>query len=350
MNSNINELKYYQMQHLIKTILLLLCFGQVCHAQDLSALYKESIKSVVTIYSTQYKFSKGNVSPSESLGSGVIIDKSGLIMTAAHVIETSNVIKIKLHNGNTYEGEIVRSIPSADIALIKIKDTVPGLVAANINEGYKDVNTGNQVYIIGAPLGIEQSLSSGYISGFLSRNTLSNGNMAKFIQTDASINQGKSGGPMFNMNGDVIGIVSYILTQSGGFDGIGYTVDIRTAKELLLDEDSHFWSGFDGYFLDQNLSAVLNVPQTGGLLVQRVTQNSFADEMGLRAGFFQAEILDQKLWLGGDIILAILGSSCDSPHSLHSVKEEIQNLKSGDSIYLKVLRQGQVIELRKVIE
>ena len=326
-----------------------LMISQVSVAQDLSEMYEESIKSVVTIYTTEFKFAEGTISPSQSLGSGVITDTSGLIMTAAHVVETANVILVKLYNGITYEAEIVKSIPSADIALIKLIEEAPGLVAADINSPYNDVKTGHQVYVIGAPLGIEHSLSSGYVSGFLQRNTLANGSMAKFIQTDASINQGNSGGPMFNMNGDIIGIVSFILSQSGGFDGIGYVVDIRTAQELLLDDDSHFWSGFDGYFLDKNLSGVLNVPQDAGLLIQRVTKNSFAEEMGLKGGFFQAEIFDQKLWLGGDIILEILGSSCENPHSLHSIKQEIENLNPGDSIYLKVLRKGEVIELIKTI-
>ena len=191
---------------------------------------------------------------------------------------------------------------------------------------------------------------SGYVSGFLKRNTLSNGNMAKFIQTDAAINHGNSGGPMFNMNGDIVGIVSFILSQSGGFDGIGYAVDVRTASELLLEDDSHFWSGFDGYFLDVNLSAILNLPQKAGLLIQRVSKDSFADKMGLLGGFFQAEIFDQKLWLGGDIVLEILGSSCDEPHALNSIKREIENLNPGDTIHLKVLRQGQIIDLKKIIK
>jgi len=271
------------MKVIFKTFLILLLTNSLV-SQDLSALYQKSIKSVVTIYTTEFKFSSGKINPSQSLGSGVIIDKNGLIMTAAHVIETANVIKVKLHNGNTYDAQIIRSIPSADIALVKIIEEVPG------------------------------------------------------------------GGPMFNMNGDVIGIVSYILSQSGGFDGIGYVVDVRTAKELLLDDDSHFWSGFDGYFLDENLSAILNVPQKAGLLIQRVTKGSFADKMGLQAGFFQAEILDQKLWLGGDIILDIMGSSCASPHSLDEVKNEIEILKPGESIYLKVLRQGHIVELKQTLE
>jgi len=123
---------------------------------------------------------------------------------------------------------------------------------------------------------------------------------------------------MFDMHGRVIGIVSFILSQSGGFDGIGYAVDIQTAKKLLLEDDSHFWSGFDGYFLDENLAAILNVPQKAGLLIQRISKNSFADEMGLRDGFFQ-------------------------------VKETIQQMKKGDSIEIKVLRQGKIVELVQTI-
>ncbi len=331
------------------SIVLFICWSSLTTAQDLSIRYNESIKSVVTIFTTEFKFASGAISPSNSLGSGVIIDDTGLIMTAAHVVETANVIKVKLHNDNTYDAEIIRSIPSADIALIRITEQVPGLRAATLNPGSNEVKIGHQVYVIGAPLGIEHSLSSGYISGFLNRNILSNGHMAKFIQTDAAINHGNSGGPIFSMTGHVIGIVSFILTESGGSDGIGYGVDIRTAKELLLDDDSHFWSGFDGYFLDENMSGVLNVPQKSGLLVQRVSKNSFAEKMGLKGGFFQAEIIDQKLWLGGDIILDILGSSCAAPHSISLIKDRIKNLKQGEEIYLKILRRGEVIELRKTI-
>jgi len=322
----------------------------VAVSQDLTDLYESSIKSVVTIFTTEYKIADGNISENQALGSGVIIDKNGLIMTAAHVIESANVIKVKLDDDNIYDAEVIKSIPSADVGLIKIIDEVPNLTPATINNSPIDVKTGQRIYIIGAPLGIEHSISSGYISGFLQKNFIANGQMAKFIQTDAAINHGNSGGPMFNMNGDLIGIVSFILSKSGGFDGIGYGVDIRTAKELLIDDDSHFWSGFDGYFLDQNLSAILNVPQKAGLLIQRVSKNSFADKMGLRGGFFQVDILDQKLWLGGDIILEILGSSCETPHVLDSIKERIKLIKPGESIYLKVLRHGKVIDLIQQIQ
>ena len=85
------------------------------------------------------------------------------------------------------------------------------------------------------------------------------------------------------------------------------------------------------------------------MLIQRVSKDSFAEKMGLQGGFFKAEILSQKLWLGGDIILEILGSSCEKPHSLRSIKEEIEGLSPGEEIYLKILRHGEIIDIRKKI-
>lgn len=101
--------------------------------------------------------------------------------------------------------------------------------------------------------------------------------------------------------------------------------------------------------LDESLSAILNVPQKSGLLVQRVVGGSFAEKIGLRGGFFQQEILGQQLWLGGDIILEIMGSSCTQPHSLKAIKMQIENLDEGAMISLKILRHGKIIEIMKEI-
>ena len=98
-------------------------------------------------------------------------------------------------------------------------------------------------------------------------------------------------------------------------------------------------------FLNEGLAGVFNTPQKSGVLVQRVTPNSFADKIGLKPGIIQAEILGQKLWLGGDIILSIQGLSCNSPHDLGNVKTQIENLKVGDAVLIEVLRKGKVIML-----
>ena len=174
---------------------------------------------------------------------------------------------------------------------------------------------------------------------------ISNGEMASYIQTDASINQGNSGGPMFNIKGEVIGIVSFILTNSGGFEGLGFAVDTNTAKKVLFDVNS-FWTGFDGLFLNEGLAGIFNTPQKSGVLIQRVTPNSFADKIGLKPGVIQAEILGQNLWIGGDIILSIQGLSCNEPHDLGTVKKQIENLKAGDQVLIEVLRKGKVLTLK----
>ena len=230
--------------------------------------------------------------------------------------------------------------------MLKLKNAPSGLKVAKIGDS-DSLNIGNRVMVIGAPFGIEHSLSVGYVSGKMTRSMLTNGQMAEFIQTDAAINHGNSGGPMFNMSGELVGIVSFIISEGGGFDGIGFAVAVNMVKKLLLEEDSHFWTGFDGVFLNESLSSVLNVPQKSGLLVQRVAKNSFAEELGLKGGFFQAEILGTKLWLGGDVILSILGTTCNSPHNLQSIKTIIQNLSAEDEILLTILRNGKVIELKR---
>jgi len=113
--------------------------------------------------------------------------------------------------------------------------------------------------------------------------------LAEFVQTDAAINPGNSGGPMFNMTGEVIGIVSNIITRSGGFEGLGFVVASNTARRLPLDRPS-FWTGLQGYPVHGPLARALNVPQPVGLLVQRVAEGSPAAQMGLRGGTIKATI------------------------------------------------------------
>ncbi|WP_299186908.1 trypsin-like peptidase domain-containing protein [uncultured Aquimarina sp.] len=329
----------------IKSIgyLLILCITTSLNAQDLSALFEQLDPSVVTIEVIEYKVKDQQLTTSGGLGSGVIVNKEGFIITAAHVVESANEISVKLQNGTTFPADVLSSSTAADIALLKLRVIPPNLKPAVVgNSGASKI--GEQIFIIGAPLGLEHSLSVGHISRKMNRNIISNGTMAGFLQTDASINQGNSGGPMFNMKGELIGIVSFILSNSGGFEGLGFAVDIDTAKKILFDVNS-FWTGFDGTFLSEGLAGVFNTPQPSGVLVQRVTPNSFADKIGLKPGVIQAEILGQKFWLGGDIILSIQGLNCNTPHDLGSIKKQIESLKSGDKVLIEVLRKGKVLTL-----
>ena len=328
---------------LIFSFLLLVCFSSALNAQDLSSLFGQLDSSVVTIEVVEYKVQNQQVTSSGGLGSGVIISKEGLILTAAHVVESANEISVKLQNGIAFSADVISSSKAADVALLKLRTIPTGLQPAVIGDSNTS-KVGEQVLVIGAPRGLEHSLSVGYISRKVDKNMIANGEMAGFIQTDASINQGNSGGPMFNVKGEVIGIVSFILTNSGGFEGLGFAVDTNTIKKVLFDVNS-FWTGFDGLFLNEGLAGIFNTPQKSGVLIQRVLPNSFADKIGLKPGVIQAEILGQKLWLGGDIILSIQGLSCNSPHDLGSIKKQIENLNEGDKVLIKVLRKGNVITL-----
>lgn len=330
----------------IKSILylLLLCVTTTHNAQDLSSLFKELDPSVVTIEVIEYKVKDQKLATSGGIGSGVIINKEGFILTAAHVVESANEVSVKLQSGVAFTADVLSSSMAADVALLKLRTAPFNLKPAKVGSSSKS-KIGEQVLIIGAPLGLEHSLSVGHISRKMNKNMISNGEMAGFIQTDASINQGNSGGPMFNMNGELIGIVSFILSNSGGFEGLGFAVDIDTTKKVLFDVNS-FWTGFDGVFLSEGLAGIFNTPQKSGVLVQRVTPNSFADKIGLKPGVIQAEILNQKVWLGGDIILSMQGLSCNEPHDLGNIKKQIENLKVGDQVLIEVLRKGKVLTLK----
>ncbi|WP_179375765.1 S1C family serine protease [Winogradskyella wichelsiae] len=323
---------------------LLLCLTTSVNAQDLSLLFEQLDASVVTIEVVEYKVKNQQLTSSGGLGSGVIIDQEGLILTAAHVVESANEINVKLQNGTTFPADVISNSTAADVALLKLRIVPPSLQPATLGRS-NDSKIGEQILIIGAPRGLEHSLSVGHVSRKMDRNMISNGEMAGFIQTDASINQGNSGGPMFNLKGEVIGIVSFILSHSGGFEGLGFAVDIDTAKKVLFDVNN-FWTGFDGIFLNEALAGVFNTPQKSGVLIQRVTPKSFADKIGLQPGLFQAEILGQNLWLGGDIILSIQGLSCNAPHDLGNIKKQLDLLSPGDQVLIEVLRKGKVIVLQ----
>ena len=331
-----------------KFILFLALLPMLLQAQDFSTLYEQLDPAVVTIQTTEITVSDGTINEGGGLGTGIIIDKEGLIMTAAHVVGSANRILVKTYDNQLLEAEVVSSVTTADVALLKLKRIPPNLSVAKLGDSDSQ-KIGEQVFIIGAPYGLEHSFSTGHISGKQKRGIVLGGVEMEFIQTDAAINQGNSGGPMFNMRGELIGIVSSILTQSGGFEGIGFAASINPVKKILL-EGSPIWTGFEGIFMNKELAKIFNVPSGGGVLVQRIVTNSVADKAGLRGGLFEATILGSKIWLGGDIILRIQKMVCDSPHDLGIIKSEMENFKKGETITIEVLRAGKIIELDLLFE
>ena len=207
------------------------------------------------------------------------------------------------------------------------------------------IQVGDNVMIVGAPYGLSYSLSTGIISARWAPNTMYRAMpLAEFFQTTATINTGNSGGPMFSMNGDVIGIVSHNISKSGGSEGLGFVVKINTAKQLLLEKKS-FWSGLDGQFLTDRVADMLNLPPNAtGYIIKSVARSSPGEALGLREATTLVTIDGQDWPLGGDIVLEVQGMVA-KPTNVQKLRDAMAALKSGDRFKVKVLRAGRILEL-----
>lgn len=306
--------------------------------QKVAAIYKKVIPTVVTIFTTSPKYTPEGATRNQGQGSGVLVSHDCYILTAAHVVDGSDKILVKTYDGRMREATILFSDKTADIALLRLDLPDPNLAHAVFGDS-DQLAVGQNVYAVGSPYGLENSFSSGIISAFRGFNQLYDGTVSlEFIQTDAAINSGNSGGPLFNSRGEVVGIASSILTVSGGFQGIGMVVAINTAKELLAFEDRP-WIGAESVFLtEEEFSKLFNLDVEGGLLVQRVAPNSPAARAGLRGGYISAQVAGREILFGGDIILELGGQETCHVGCLESVK---QTLANKDKIDVRYLREGK---------
>lgn len=323
-------------------------------AQDFATLYKNMAPSVVTIMVKEHHARASNNSrgvsmvSSEGLGSGVLINEKGDIWTAAHVVLLAEEVVVHFASGEQIPAKVITTNATADVALIRLLWMPKKFKVAKIAPS-SEVNIGDKIFIIGAPFGLERSLSVGYISGRLDEK----GNQfafskSEYFQTDASINHGNSGGPMFNTKGEVIGVVSSILSQSGGFDGIGFVVTSDICR-LHLEGEQPFWYGAEFQVVGGEIRSILNLPQEMGLLVQKVAAGSPAALSGLRPGIYKGEIEGQEILLGGDIIIKIGDIVVEPKMDLKAIEDYLAGLKSNEVFYITVLRAGNEVKLTGVV-
>jgi len=217
-----------------------------------------------------------------SLGSGIIFDKNGYILTNWHVLEQASRIKVVLSNEKTFEAKLIGSSPDLDLAVLKIEaDHALPTIALGDSD---DLMTGETVIAIGNPFGLSHTVTTGVISA--KNRSLRAGDIVyrDFIQTDASINPGNSGGPLLNIDGELIGINTAIYGQ--GAQGIGFAIPINQAKRVVDDlilhgEVSPGWVGVQVQDLDPELARYLNFGEGGGVLVKKIESESPAQKAGI---------------------------------------------------------------------
>jgi S1-C subfamily serine protease len=329
------------------TLLSILASSTAAGAQGVGQLYDNVSASVVVIKAKGREVSSagtGLVNFGET-GSGVLISADGKVITASHVVQAMDEIEVEfLGVRETVPARVIASEPAADLSLLQLQRVPSGVQAARLGDSDK-ARVGHEVIVIGAPYGLSHSLTTGYISARWAPNTVYRRlPFAEFFQTNAAINTGNSGGPMFNMTGEVIGIVSHIISKSGGSEGLGFVVTVNTAKRFLLTTD-HFWSGMEGELISGAVAAVMNVPQPVGFLVTAVAKNSPSALAGVRGGTLKATISGQEYTVGGDVILKIADITLTAAADMVKMREKLGALPAGSPYAITLLRGGKVIEL-----
>lgn len=264
------------------------------------------------------------------LGSGVIITGDGYILTNHHVVDGAQDIKVDLQGQQSLNAKIIGSDPPSDLAVLKIDAS--GLSPLALADSDK-VQVGDVVLAIGNPLGVGQTVTMGIISAKGRQTGLSNGSFEDFLQTDAPINRGNSGGALVDTSGDLIGINSQILSPSGGSIGIGFAIPSNMARSVLeqLIKNGKVRRGHLGIVvqpLTRDMSTNLGLKEAKGVIVSQVQAGSAAEGAGIKPG---------------DVIVGLDGKEVIDPNTF---RNDIARLSPGTTTTLKIVRNGNEQDIR----
>jgi len=278
------------------------------------------------------------------LGSGVVISNDGKVLTAAHLVEAADRTMVEFSEGELIPAQVIGCSFSADVALLQLERVPANYVAAKLGDS-NSAEVGDEIFVVGAPYGITRTLTAGHVSGRRLQNSeKETTNSVEFLQTDAAINTGNSGSPVFNLKGEVIGIVSNIMSRSGGSEGLAFASTSNTARRLLLERRS-FWTGIEGVLIEGDLAKALNLTQPAGLLVQRVAEGSIAWRYGIRPGTLRANVEGEEIVIGGDIILRVNNIAVQDDASYDQIYESIGSKKPEEGLVITIIREGQILKL-----
>lgn len=267
------------------------------------------------------------------MGSGFVIDESGIVLTNSHVVKGADEVKVRLSDGREFIADDIKTDPLTDVAILRI-EAPKGLKAIPLGDSGK-MEVGDWVLAIGSPFGLDTTVTSGIISA---KGRVPGINQREdFLQTDAAINPGNSGGPLLNLRGEVIGINTAISSRGGGNDGVGFAIPINMAKWVVnqLIENGEVKRGYLGVMIqDLNgpLAKKLNVDADAGALVAQVLSDSPAAKSGLKPG---------------DVVLKLDGNNVNSSKSL---QDAVEKLEIGKGYDLEILRNGEKQTLTVTIE
>jgi len=265
---------------------------------------------------------------SHGMGSGFVIDPSGIILTANHVVANAESVKVTMHDGRVYMASDIKTDPRTDVAIVRIH---PDGKLPFIRLGDSDtVEIGDWVLAIGSPFGLDETVTAGIISAKGRGPKITE--REDFLQTDAAINPGNSGGPLINLMGEVVGINTAISTRSGGYDGVGFAVPINLAKwvaDQLIERGTvtRAYLGVAIQPVNSDLSKQFNVPVGKGALITEVRPGSPAAAAKLEAG---------------DLVLKFNGKDIHGPRDLQGV---VERLKTDGTYPMVIVRDGKEMSL-----
>ena len=267
-----------------------------------------------------------------SLGSGFIVDPSGIIVTNNHVVEDADEITVTLNDGTSLPAKLLGRDDKTDLALLKVVPKKP-LPSSHFGNSDK-ARVGDWVMAIGNPFGLGSTVTAGIVSA---RNRdIAAGPYDDFIQTDAPINRGNSGGPLFDMDGNVIGVNSAIFSPSGGSVGIGFAIPSNMAREVIGQLEKYGstrrgWLGVRVQTLTDDLAEGMGIPGASGALVADVTDGGPADKAGIK---------------NGDVIVAFDGKPVADSRAL---PREVADTSAGKPVNVDILRGGKKMTLHAVV-
>ena len=300
---------------------------------DLAEKLTPSVVNISSFSQSETENGEGNTPLSESLGSGFIIDGNGYIITNNHVVDKAESISITLSDNTKTEARVIGKDPKTDLALIKIETKRP-LNAVKFGDSDK-IRVGDWVLAIGNPFGLGSSVTAGIVSA--KSRDIESGPYDSFIQTDASINQGNSGGPMFNLQGEVIGISSAIFSTTGASQGVGFAIPANLAGWVIsqLKKHGEVKRGWIGIKIQPNTPEIadsLGISANQGVVVSGITEQGPAQKAGLQAG---------------DIVLSFNRQPIDNTKNLSRL---IAETKIGTPAPIEIWRSGQKQTLTVPIE